>query len=113
MKAIPASGRIGTVLERPQRRGANPWIRRGLVFVACVILLDSLFGDRGLAQTIRARRDYRRAVASLERLKAQNAALHDDVRRLTADPAAIEAVAREELGLVRPGEILVVVRDLN
>ncbi len=102
-----------TRATRPQRRSTNPWIRRGLLFVAGVILLDSLFGDRGLAQTVRARTDYKRAVASLEALKAQNAQLRDEVRRLTADPAAIEAVAREELGLVRPGEILVVVKDLN
>jgi len=70
-------------------------------------------GDRGLAQSIRARREYRRARADLVRLKDRNDALRDEVRRLTADPAAIEAVAREELGLARPGEILVVVRDLK
>jgi cell division protein FtsB len=100
-------------VTRPHRRGSTPWIRRALLFVACVILLDSLFGDHGLAQTIRARKDYTRAVDSLERLKAENAQLRNEARRLTGDPAAIEAVAREELGLVRPGEILVVVKDLN
>lgn len=94
-------------------RRHNPWIRRGLVFFACVVLLDSLFGDRGLAQTIRARRDYNRASAELARLRDQNAALRDEVHRLAADPAAIETVARQELGLARPGEILVVVRDVK
>ena len=99
-------------MARP-RHHVNPWTRRALVFVACAILLDSLIGDRGLAQSIRARREYTRTSADLVRLKDQNAALRDEVRRLTADPAAIEAVAREELGLARPGEILVVVRDLK
>jgi cell division protein FtsB len=94
-----------------QRRGQNPWIRRALVFLACVILLDSLFGDRGLAQTMRARKDHQRAVVELGRLQAQAAALREEIRRLEADPAAIEAVARQELGLVRPGEILVLVKD--
>jgi cell division protein FtsB len=103
----------GRPLALPPRHQANPWIRRALVFVACAILLDSLIGDRGLAQSIRARREYRRARADLVRLKDRNDALRDEVRRLTADPAAIEAVAREELGLARPGEILVVVRDLK
>jgi cell division protein FtsB len=84
-----------------------------LVFVACAILLDSLFGDRGLAQTLRARREYARANAELKTLKDQNAALRVEMHRLTADPAAIEAVAREELGLVRTGEILVVVKDVR
>jgi cell division protein FtsB len=89
------------------------WLRRGVVFFACAILLDSLVGDRGLAQTIRARRDYSRASSELARLKEQNAALRDEVRRLAADAATIEAVARQELGLARPGEILVVVRDVR
>ena len=40
-------------------------------------------------------------------LKLQNAALRRDVRRLRADPSAIEAAARDELGLVKPGEIVI------
>jgi cell division protein FtsB len=40
-------------------------------------------------------------------LKLQNAALRRDVRRLRGDPAAIEAAARDELGLVKPGEIVI------
>ncbi len=100
-------------LKLPHRRHANPWFRRALVCFGCVVLLDSLFGDRGLAQTIRARRDYNRAIAGLERLKEQNAALREEVHRLTGDPGAIEAVARQELGLIRPGEILVVVKDVR
>ena len=107
------SGPDADMLRLPTRRRANPWIRRALVFVACAILLDSLVGDRGLAQSIRARRESRRAAAELVRLKDQNAALRDEVRRLTADPVAIEAVARAELGLARPGEILVVLRDVK
>jgi len=107
------SGPDADMLKLPTRRRGNPWIRRGVVFVACAILLDSLIGDRGLAQSIRARREYRRASAELARLKHQNAVLGDEVRRLTADPETIEAVARAELGLARPGEILVVVKDVR
>jgi cell division protein FtsB len=96
----------------PQQR-RNPWIRRGLVFLACAVLLDSLIGDHGLAETMRARRDYSRAAADLIRLQQENASLRQEFRRLASDPAAIEAVAREELGLIRPGEILVVVKDVK
>lgn len=39
----------------------------------------------------------------LERLQGENAALDEDVARLT-DPAELEVLARERLGLVRPGE---------
>ena len=100
-------------LNLPVRRRANPWVRRALLFVGCAILLDSLFGDRGLAETLRARREYARANAELKALKDQNVALRVDMHRLLADPAAIEAAARQELGLVRPGEILVVLKDIK
>ena len=62
---------------------------------------------------MQARRDLRLASAKVERLKQENAALRDQARRLREDPATLEAVARRELGLIRPGEILVVVKDLQ
>jgi len=97
----------------PGRPRPNLWMRRALVFVGCAILLDSLIGDRGLAETLRARREYARATADLQALKDQNAALRGEMHRLLADPAAIEAFARQELGLIRPGEILVMVKDVQ
>lgn len=52
-----------------------------------------------------------RQVAELEhhrnRLMAENRGLREEIRRLQ-DPAYVERLAREELGLVRPGEIAVV-----
>lgn len=97
----------------PHRRRANPWMRRILLFVGCVILLDSLVGERGMAETRRARQQYARATAEVESLRHQNAMLRAEMHRLEADPSAIEAVARQELGLVRAGEILVVVNDVQ
>jgi cell division protein FtsB len=53
------------------------------------------------------------AAQDLDRLKRENAALREQVRRLRSDPATIESAARTELGLVRPGEILVTIKDLR
>jgi cell division protein FtsB len=92
------------------RRRDNPWLRRGLILVTCVLLADALFGDRGLAQTIRAGRQYQQAIAELRQMRAENAGLREQQRRLREDPRTIEAVAREELGLIRPGEILFIVK---
>ena len=41
-----------------------------------------------------------------DRRKLDNEALRREVRRLRADPAALGGVARDELGLVSPGEIV-------
>jgi cell division protein FtsB len=46
-------------------------------------------------------------------MKAENAGLREQIRRLEHDPVTIEALARRELGYIRPGEILVVVRGLK
>ena len=95
----------------PPRRKQNPWIRRILIFATLVLMLDALFGERGLSESMRARQQYEAASSGLSGLKQENAGLREQIRRLQEDPAAIESVARRELGLIRPGEILVVVRD--
>ena len=43
---------------------------------------------------------------------ARPARLRDTARRLREDPATIEEVARRELGLIKPGEQLFIVRDV-
>jgi cell division protein FtsB len=96
----------------PHRR-SSPWLRRALVFAICALLLDAFFGDQGVAETRRARAEYAAAAADLQRMKVENAGLREQIRRLEHDPATIEALARRELGFIRPGEILVVVRDVT
>jgi len=83
------------------------------MFVACVILVNAVFGEKGLMDTMRARKAYAAAARDLAQLKQTNAALRDKVHRLRSDPATIESVAREELGLVKPGEILVTIKDVR
>jgi hypothetical protein len=51
------------------------------------------------------------SIRELDQLKRENVALRDLARRLRTDPATIEGVARQQLGLVRDGEILVTIRD--
>lgn len=82
-----------------------------LVFVTLVLVADSLVGEKGLLDSMRARREYREVAASLESLRRENARMLEEVRRLKEDPAAIEAVAREELGLIRDGEVLFIIKD--
>lgn len=82
-----------------------------LVFVTVILVVDALVGDKGLLQTIKARKEYAQVAASLETLKADNERLREEIRRLKEDPAAIEAIARQDLGLMRRGEVLFIVRD--
>ncbi|HTM26012.1 MAG TPA: septum formation initiator family protein [Vicinamibacterales bacterium] len=98
----------------PRQRGPRRrfW-SHAMLFAACVLLVNGLFGERSLLESIRARRAYDRAARDLARLKQENADLRDQARRLRNDPATIESVARGDLGLLRAGEILVTVRDVK
>ena len=82
-----------------------------LVFVTLVLVINALVGERGLTETLRARRQHQELVTSIERLRAENARLREEARRLRSDPSTIEALARQELGLIKPGEMLFIVRD--
>jgi cell division protein FtsB len=86
-------------------------VRYVLMVLALAIIIDGLFGDRGLVDTMKARQDYAALERHVGRLKEENAALREEARRLKEDPAAIEAIAREELGLIYPGETLFIVKD--
>jgi cell division protein FtsB len=96
----------------PRRQPRRFW-SHVMLFAACVLLVNGLFGERGLTDTIRARRAFSASARELDRLKRENAALRDRAQRLRNDPGTIESVARGELGLVRPGEILVTIKDVK
>ena len=83
-----------------------------LVLVASIIIVDGLVGDRGLLAMLRARHEYDELAASISRQRAENARLRDQARRLREDPTAIEEIARRELGLIKPGERVFIVKDI-
>jgi len=83
-----------------------------LLFVASLIVVDALVGDRGLVAMLRARHEYDELSASVARQRAENAKLRETARRLQDDAAAIEEVALRELGLIKPGERVFIVKDL-
>jgi cell division protein FtsB len=103
--------------KRPTPRSNQPGRSRRLVqalllFVSLVIVVDGLVGDRGLLAMIRARREYDQAAAATARQRAENAHLREEARRLREDPAAIEEIARRDLGLIRPGEKVFIIKDI-
>ena len=83
-----------------------------LGFVVCVMLTDALFGEKGLLALARTREQHQALTADVARAHAVNARIREDIRRLTYDPTAIEEVARRELGLIKPGEKLFIIRDV-
>ena len=108
--AQPAPRRRSPALTRPTRnRRIVQWL---VVLVASIIIIDGLVGDRGLLAMLRARHEYDELAAALSRQRAENARLRDQARRLREDPTAIEEIARRELGLIKPGERVFILKDI-
>ena len=93
------------------RRGRRA-LRYVLMFIGAVIVVDALVGEKGLLAMRKARQDYQALEASLSAAKAENARLREEARRLREDPRAVEDLARRELGLLKPGEKLFIIRDV-
>jgi cell division protein FtsB len=106
----PASRRRVATPKRPTRN--RRIVQLVILFVASVIIVDGLVGDRGLLAMLRARHEYDDLAASISRQRAENARLRDQVRRLREDPSAIEEIARRELGLIKPGERVFILKDV-
>ena len=97
-------------LKLPPRRREHAWTGRVLCFAGCVLAVNALIGERGLSETLRARQQFNAAVADLSRLQYENAMLAETIHRLRHDEPTIENAARADLGLIKPGEILVVLK---
>jgi cell division protein FtsB len=89
--------------RRTRRRRRAVRLLLGLAFAAGV--LTALIGDGGYADLRRRRSEAAALARELEAQRERVANLQEEIVRLETDPSARERIAREELGLVRPGEI--------
>jgi len=71
------------------------------------ILLIIVFGDRGLVEVghLKGARD--RLLRDNHALEEKNLSLRREIERLKTDPAYIEHVARQELGMIGRDEVIV------
>lgn len=102
--------------DEPATRGAvarqsRRILRYVLAFVAAILLVDAIVGEKGLLSLVKARRDFAGVERALQHARRENDELREQARRLREDASAIEEVARRELGLIKPGEKLFIVRD--
>lgn len=111
-RSEPGLKRARKFQTKPARPPLAPRvIRYVVVALGFVLIVDALFGEGGLFATMRARHDYDALKTYVARLQDENAQLREQARQLREDPQAIEAIARQELGLIYPGETLFIVKD--
>ncbi len=76
------------------------------VAVSLVLALSSLADPGGFRRYWRLQQDVAGLQARTARLQTENARLRREVAALKEDPQAIERAVREELGHVKPGELI-------
>lgn len=87
-----------------------------MLMLACGLLgVNIVMGHRVPLDSLRlhmeAGSEHRRLEHDLAQLLHDNRRLRSEAQQLREDPAAIEDVARRELGLIRPGEIVFLLTD--
>jgi cell division protein FtsB len=103
---------IGTSREPADPQAVRRKRLRNRVLVSSLYLvfgsgiIAALFGSGGLIDLIRLHGEMREVRGELARQQAVVSGLEERVRSLQDDPLARERIAREKLGLVKPGEVV-------
>jgi cell division protein FtsB len=111
MPAIPPRPRSARPAGARSRRGGRT-VLAVMVFVMAAMIVDGLFGDRGLLALVRVREQHAALQAAVQAAREENDRLKAAVQRMRDDPAAIEEEVRRSLGLIRPGEKLFILKDV-
>ncbi|PYS07162.1 MAG: cell division protein FtsB [Acidobacteria bacterium] len=78
----------------------------GLLTVAMLLL--AVFNDKGVLQVHAQSKKLAAIETEINRMDAENKQLTEEIQALRSDPNTIERLAREELKLVKPGEVVLV-----
>ena len=96
---------------QPPSRTRRLLLHALFMLVTAGLVVNGLVGERGLLESLEAGRQHRWLQTEIEQLRHHNDRLRRQARRLREDPATIEAVARRDLGLIRPGELVFLLND--
>jgi cell division protein FtsB len=89
-------------VEAYLRRNARQIL--GLALLA--LLVHDIFGAHGFIAMRRTQKEIEEIRKQIGKIDTENKSLTDQVNSLKTDPKSIERIAREEMGLARPGELI-------
>ncbi|HUK40125.1 MAG TPA: septum formation initiator family protein [Candidatus Acidoferrales bacterium] len=90
-------------LSRPR---SQHWLIYGLAALIVLLSLYTIAGDWGVIHLWRLGGEQAKLDEQNYRLQKENDALRQRISRLRNDDSYLEKLAREELNLVRPGEVI-------
>ena len=82
-----------------------------LILIAFALTIHEVFGDRGYLALRRRRQELQTLQQQVETLQKENEELEKEINGLKSDPKAIEKLAREQMKLAKPGEIIYVLPE--
>ena len=98
-KSVPVEEKIRSLMRQ---------YGRGLLgLLMLVMIVHDVFGTHGFLAMRRTQSEITKVKADLDQLSKENAELAQEVKDLNSDPRLIEKIARDDLGLARPGEIII------
>lgn len=74
--------------------------------LAVYLLVSFVIGEMGLVKYYRMKEQHDSLTKEISSLRQDNAKLLEEVHALKTDPDRMEQIARDKLGLARPGEIV-------
>ena len=99
MKKMPVEEKIRSLLQQ--------YGRSLLGLFVVVLLVHNVFGVHGFLAMRRTQNEIEKVKKDIDRLHSENLQLQDDVKALRTDSHRIEKIARDELFLAKPGEIII------
>jgi cell division protein FtsB len=75
------------------------------------LLVHDVFGPHGFIAMRRTQKEIEQIRTQIGKMNDENKTLAEQVNSLKSDPKSIERIAREEMGLARPGEMIFKIPD--
>ncbi len=97
------AGRSSSTGQSPKAARLFFWISAGIIIL---LLGTAWLGQDGYLAVIVNKERVSELKKEIEEIKTKNKELHSEIRSLRSDKRAIEKIAREDLGLVKKGEVV-------
>ena len=94
-------------MEERARNFLGRYGRHILIIFVVVLVVHDIFGPHGYLVMRRKQLEIQKVTEQTDKLNKENTALEQNVKDLKTDPQTIRKIAREELGLAKPGEIII------
>jgi cell division protein FtsL len=82
-----------------------------LALVVLTLIVHEIFGENGYLAMRHKRQELQTLQLQIEKLKLENQRLEQQIKGLKTDPKAIEKLAREQMKMARPGELIYVLPE--